>query len=356
MAGNFDLQKLEEKYCRQGIIKKCMVVIKRVSLNTSNLKRSNSFLLNEVFSPELCTNETVEPQKKIRKTDDSAVNADNMVDNGSNKSAKCQETVPKKFGFIGRGKLGKEIVENLLKSKCDFTIWSQTAEEYGLNKETQTADSFLALIVNSDIILCCIYTEDDTQSIFRGNKGILRSFTNYQNKGKGFVLMANIDLQFSAEIATSIQSSGGRYITAPFLRSEMDGTNEELLILCSGDESLFHDCETIFTSFKRIKYFGPDTELAPKLHTVLGLFINSISKSYKEARNLIQELKLPIQTFNDLLKIVFDENFLATLYDHPLERIFSKNDKIRFFIENLNLKTLLAANFSSSCSNTQKKF
>ncbi|GBM22942.1 Putative oxidoreductase GLYR1 [Araneus ventricosus] len=356
MPKNFVSQDLGEKYYRQGIIKPCIIAIKRLRIDTSQIKESNSFTLNELLSLGVCRHEILEPRRKIRKIDNSTSNEDSMEVDTDSKSTKCQEMALKKFGFIGLGELGKGIVKNLLKSKCDVTIWNQTSEEYGLNNEQRTADSFLSLIVTCDIILCCICSEDKAQSIFKGDMGILQSFATYQNEGKGLALLANVDLQVSAEIAASIQASGGRYMGAPLLGSETQAINGELLIVCSGDESLFDDCKTAFTSFKRVRYLGPDIELAPKIHTIIGLFLNSVSKSYKEARSLIQELKLSVQTFDDLLKTVLGESSLAALCHDSLEKKFSQEDRIRFFLEDLNLKTLLEANFPAPGFDMQKNF
>ncbi|CAL1279524.1 unnamed protein product [Larinioides sclopetarius] len=356
MPKTFASGELEEKYRRQGIIKPCIIVIKRLRIDTSQVKESNSFTLNELLSLGICQDEILQPSWKIRKTNNSTSNEDSMKVDTGNESTKGQEMTLKKFGFIGHGEIGKGILKNLLESKCDVTIWSQTSKEYGLANEQRTSDSFLSLIVGCDIILCCVCSEDKAESIFKGYMGILQSFAICQNEGKGLALLANVDLHVCAEVATSIQANGGRYIGAPLIGSETQAINGELLIVCSGDESLFGDCKAAFNSFKKVRYLGPDIELAPKIHTITALFLNSVSKSYKEARSLIQELKLSVQTFDDLLKTILGESSLAVLCHDPLEKRFNQEDRIRFFLEDLNLKTLLDANFSSSGFDMQKNY
>ena len=71
---------------------------------------------------------------------------------------------------------------------------------------------------------------------------------------QGYVEMTGIDSETSQDIAEAISLKGGRYLEAQIQGSKTQAQDGTLVILVSGDRSLFDDCQSCFQVGARWPY------------------------------------------------------------------------------------------------------
>ncbi|GIX72899.1 putative oxidoreductase GLYR1 homolog [Caerostris darwini] len=247
-----------------------------------------------------------------------------------------------KFGFIGSGEIGRGIIQNLLKANCHIAILESTLKKYGLQKERLVLLKTPSLLVDAcEIIFCYINNEVILKSVVQGREGILQG----NCCDKGFVQLATVDVRTSSAISTAIRNAGGKYLEAPCFGSESRALDGELLILASGDESVFTGCKMAFHNFGKTTYLGPYVKVANQLSVVVGLFFNAFNRSYAESMQIIKTFGLSTKDFESVLKIVNDDKSLVNLCQFPLERKFNSGDRIKQVVKKLNLNALLTSSF-----------
>ncbi|GFV95523.1 putative oxidoreductase GLYR1 homolog [Trichonephila clavipes] len=208
--------------------------------------------------------------------------------------------------FDRRSMLGndgtKDCQEFLLESGRNVSIWNRT-----LDKCTQFvaagAHKFLTpcdVVLNCDIIFCCVSGPEATKSVVFGNRGILQGFQKCKTATKGFVVLSALDLQISQEIASAVTSEGGNYLDAPIRGSIFDAEASTLLIIVAGVREFFNDCVTCFHAIsKHAFYLGRDIGSASIMHTYLSLVNGATTVAFAEVMCLVDELNFSKNSFQE---------------------------------------------------------
>lgn len=173
------------------------------------------------------------------------------------------------FGFLGLGIMGSGIVKNLLNSGHKVTVWNRTAEKC---KDFLTIGAKEALtpgdvIAESDITFSCVADPQAAKDMVFGNCGVLTEI----NSCKGYVEMTGIDADTSQDIAEAISLKGGRYCEAQIQGSKDQSNQGTLVILVSGDRSLFDDCQSSFKAMAKNTFYLGEVGNASKMNLVLQL-------------------------------------------------------------------------------------
>lgn len=90
-----------------------------------------------------------------------------------------------------------------------------------------------------------------------GNCGVLQEI----DTRKSYVEMTGIDVETSKDIEEAITSKGGRYLEAQLQGSKQESEDGQLVILCSGDRSLYDDCLSAFAAMGKNSFFLNSTWL-----------------------------------------------------------------------------------------------
>lgn len=173
------------------------------------------------------------------------------------------------FGFLGLGIMGSGIVKNLLISGHKVTVWNRTSEKakefvkIGATEALTPGD----VIMDSDITFSCVSDPQAAKEMVFGNCGVLSEITT----NKGYVEMTGIDSDTSQDIAEAISLKGGRYLEAQVQGSKDQAGDGTLVILVSGDRSLFDDCQSCFQAMSKNSYYLGEVGNASKMNLVLQL-------------------------------------------------------------------------------------
>lgn len=213
-----------------------------------------------------------------------------------------------KFGFIGLGMMGKQIVKALLGSGHNITVWNKTSSQcdifvdMGAKKARWPAD----LIVDCDITFCCVSDSAASKSVVFSENGVLKGLERAEILGrfyKGFVEMSSIDTGTSLGISEAIAMKRGVYLEAPLCGTSKDAEDGTLLILAAGDRKLFAECETCFHAIgKNAFYISCDVGAGTQMSVILSTLSGTVCAALAEAMVLIERLKLQKEDFIECIK------------------------------------------------------
>ncbi|GFY71240.1 putative oxidoreductase GLYR1 homolog [Trichonephila inaurata madagascariensis] len=172
-----------------------------------------------------------------------------------------------KIGMIGLGMMGQRIVKNLLHSGHNVSIWNRTPEKCKKFVDIG-AKQFLTpaeLVLNCDIIFCCVSGPKVVKFIAYKEDGILQGFENSESTEKAYVEMTCIDSDTSRLIADCITKRGGRYLEASIIGSILLAEKGSLMIFAAGDHTTFLRCFSCFSAIsKNVCFLSSDVGDASK--------------------------------------------------------------------------------------------
>lgn len=175
------------------------------------------------------------------------------------------------FGFLGLGIMGSGMVKNLLNSGHNVTVWNRTTEkvkdfvEAGAKEALTPSD----VIAECDITFSCVSDPQSAKELVFGNCGVLQEI----NTTKGYVEMTSVDSDTSQDIAEAISLKGGRYLEAQIQGSKNQAQDGTLVVLVSGDRSLFDDCQSCFQAMGKNSFYLGEVGNASKMNLVLQTMI-----------------------------------------------------------------------------------
>ncbi|GFR32795.1 putative oxidoreductase GLYR1 homolog [Trichonephila clavata] len=212
---------------------------------------------------------------------------------------------PGKIGFIGLGMMGQRIVKNMLDSGHNVSVWNRTPEkckqfvDIGVEQFLTPAE----LVLNCDIIFCCVSESQAVKSLMFQVDGILQGFKNSEPRKKGYVEMTSIDSYTSQVIAEAIIENGGIYLEAALVGSISLAEKSSLLVLSAGHHDLFVEClSCLYAVCESPYYFGCDVGEGSYMNLVHGMLTSGAYVILAETMSLVERLNLSKKGFLEILK------------------------------------------------------
>lgn len=226
------------------------------------------------------------------------------------------ETSGSVFGFIGLGILGRNILHNLLEAGHDVVVHNRTmsrcdefAERYGAL--CTVVSSPKEVFEQAQFTFICV--SDNTavkETICDGERGIIAA--DIQSQDKGLVMLSSIDCETSRDIHSALMMIGPvRYLEAQIQGSRNQAKDGSLIIIASGDQTLFKDCKSCFQAIaKDSHYLGEEVEAAVKMNLVLQTMAGVQLAAVSEALALADTFDLQLR---DILEIIGISNLRSDL-------------------------------------------
>lgn len=264
------------------------------------------------------------PSKKPRKTSQAPIGSpqrnDSTPDSTPRRSfaneSKAKTRAPIEasrtvFGFIGLGILGKSILHNILKAGHDVVIWNRTmnrCDEFvnAYGSQCTSALSPKDVCEAAQITFVCVSDSEAVKLIVcDGDNGV--SAADNLSPDKGLVMLSSIDCETSQYVSEAISIKGPtRYLEAMLQGSRNQANDGSLIVIASGDQSLYDDCRSCFTAISKDQhYLGEELGAALKMNLVLQTFAGVQLAAVAEAFALADSFKLQL---GDILEIISISN------------------------------------------------
>ena len=211
------------------------------------------------------------------------------------------------FGLIGLGIIGRNVLTNMLNSGHDVVIWNRTmsrcdefVSRYG--SQCTSVMSPKDVFEQAQITFVCVSDADAVkETICDGERGVIAA--DNQSLDKGLVMLSSIDCETSRDISTALMMKGPvRYLEAQLQGSKKQAKEGSMIIIASGDQSLFNDCKSCFRSIaKDTRFLGEENEAAVKMNLVLQTVAGVQLAAVTEALALADTFELQLR---DILEII----------------------------------------------------
>ncbi|GFU10480.1 putative oxidoreductase GLYR1 homolog [Trichonephila clavipes] len=177
----------------------------------------------------------------------------------------------------------------------DVSVWNRTSEKCqgcvaaGAQQLWTPAD----VVLNCDIIFCCVSGQEAVGSILWRNNGILHGLERSVPGSKGYIELTSMNPVTVQKINMLIVSKGGKYLEAPISDSISNIEEGSLLILVTGHRQLFDDCVSCFYAIaKQLCFMNCEVGSASKMNIVLSMLKDSTFAALAESMALLEQGKL----------------------------------------------------------------
>ena len=185
------------------------------------------------------------------------------------------------IGWIGLGKMGIPMSQNLVKEGYSLTVYNRSTEK---TKEladvgAQVADSPKDAAAASDIIISMISDDAVLEAVSTGPGGAFEG----AKEGSIYIDMSTVSPQASARVAAAAEAKGIKYLRAPVSGSTDLATAGTLTIFASGPADAYEQCVELFEIMGQKSFHVGTAEEARYLKLVLNMMVGLTSAMTAEA-------------------------------------------------------------------------
>lgn len=149
-----------------------------------------------------------------------------------------------KIGFMGLGLMGRAMVECLQNNGYDLTVMGnrdRTGVEEALARGGTEASSAKALTEVTDIVMICVGTSEQVESLIYGDDGVLAGL----QPGQVVIDFGTSVPGSTKRIGAALAEKGGVYLDGPLGRTPAHAKEGKLNIMCAGDKDGFEKIKPV---------------------------------------------------------------------------------------------------------------
>ena len=203
-----------------------------------------------------------------------------------------------KIGFIGLGRMGGHVAENLLKAGHSVTVWNRSQ---GPVDELVTKGAVAAKAPEDAMQGDAVFSMLSNDQVMK-DVGLAGPLLDKAAKGLVHVNLATISVEFAKQLQAAHKAAGLGYLSAPvFGRPEMAAAGQ-LVTVVAGDPASLDRMQPAFAAFTaRVVPVGDEAEKA-NLFKICGNFmIASELEAIGEAFALLRKGGVDPALFHDVL-------------------------------------------------------
>ena len=155
-----------------------------------------------------------------------------------------------KIGWIGLGKMGIPMAQNLIKDGFEIAVYNRTKDKAGalIKAGATEADSPVSLLEASDVLILMVSDDEAINQLFNGADGLLNSTVS----GKIIVNMSTVSPAISKRMETLTTAKGNHYLDAPVSGSLKQATEGSLVIMVGGHQDAYELVKPILNSLGKL--------------------------------------------------------------------------------------------------------
>lgn len=174
-------------------------------------------------------------------------------------------------GWIGLGKMGIPMAQNLVKSGQPLVVFNRTSDKAKplADQGAKVASSMRNLAGQSAIIISMISDDAALESVATGPDGILHD----AKRGSIFVDMSTVSPAASARVAAACAAKGVAYLRAPVSGSTVVAAAAGLTIFASGPKDAYDTCLDLFKAMGKACFHVGTGEEARYIKLSLNMMV-----------------------------------------------------------------------------------
>jgi 3-hydroxyisobutyrate dehydrogenase-like beta-hydroxyacid dehydrogenase len=186
-----------------------------------------------------------------------------------------------KIGWIGLGKMGVPMSQNLLKKGYSVTVYNRSKEKTKALADAgaKVADTPKAAASGADVIISMISDDPVLEAVSYGPNGAFEG----AKSGAVFIDMSTVSPGASARVAEAGKGKGIRYLRAPVSGSTVLAAAGTLTIFASGPKDAYDECTDILAGMGQKHFHVGTGEEARYLKLVMNMMVGLTSAMAAEA-------------------------------------------------------------------------
>ena len=192
--------------------------------------------------------------------------------------------LPRSIGWIGLGKMGAPMAQNLLRSGHSLTVWNRTAaraEQLGADGAAVAGD-LEAVARWTEIVFTILSDDTALRATLLGPGGAVAAM----QPGSVLVEMSTVSPQVSAEIASAARARNVSYLRAPVSGSTVFAEQAKLTFLVSGPGSAYDEVLPLLQQMGAMQFHVGLACEARVLKLVINMMIGTSAAMLGEAMAL----------------------------------------------------------------------
>jgi 3-hydroxyisobutyrate dehydrogenase-like beta-hydroxyacid dehydrogenase len=219
-----------------------------------------------------------------------------------------------KIGFIGLGRMGSAMAENLLKAGHEVTVFNRSPEksrplvELGAHQASSiagacTGEAVITMLADDTAVSNAVLTDD----------GIVKKLPQRAIH----ISMSTISVALSKELAQAHARAGQRFVAAPVFGRPEAAAAAQLFIVTAGDPAAVGACQPLFDAMgQKTLSIGTEPSAANLVKLSGNFLLASVIEALGEAVALIGKAGIDRHAFVDLLT--------STIFPAPAYKTYGK--------------------------------
>lgn len=219
----------------------------------------------------------------------------------------------KKIGFIGVGQMGSLIVKHLLSAGHDLLLCSRSVKDPKSFESCHFNDLPEELVEECDIVFSCVSDLKDAKALVFDPDVIAKL-----NSKKAFVQLSSVSLTAMFEFHKTITEKGARYLEVSLNGTLSDAQSGELVLMASGEKSLFDELLSCFSTFSAKAFFLGSVGCATKMHLVQKMLYGTMTAAISEAMAIADRCGMNL---GDVAELMEHCGFGSKVFKHITKQI-----------------------------------
>jgi 3-hydroxyisobutyrate dehydrogenase-like beta-hydroxyacid dehydrogenase len=217
-----------------------------------------------------------------------------------------------KVGFIGLGRMGAPMAENLLKAGHEVSVHNRTpAKAEALAGKGARAAATIAEACRGEAVLTMLANDEALEETVYGEGGVLESLA----QGAVHVSCSTISIALSERLAADHAAAGQRFVAAPVFGRPQAAAAQQLFVVAAGASEAVDTVKPLLDAIGQKTFIVSDTPHAANLIKLSGNFlIASVIESLGEAMALVAKGGVDRHQYLEILT--------STLFNAPVYKTY----------------------------------
>jgi 3-hydroxyisobutyrate dehydrogenase-like beta-hydroxyacid dehydrogenase len=214
----------------------------------------------------------------------------------------------RKLGFIGLGKMGKPMAENLLRADFPLTVYNRSPKsvEQLVSQGADPASSPRDVAAKSEIILLSLPSNEAVSQVILGDEGIVKGFA----PGGVIADTSTIDPQLAREISSELQPRDIRFLDAPISGGPEGAQNATLTFMIGGTRKDLEACKDILEVLGRNIFYMGKSGAGQAAKLVNQILVASHTVAAADAIRFASAMNLDIEVLQEVIKVSAGDSFV----------------------------------------------
>ncbi len=204
-----------------------------------------------------------------------------------------------KTGWIGLGKMGVPMSQQLIKAGYSLSVYNRSKDkEEAFKAQGIGIAASPALLLNAaDVVFIMVSDDKAINDIFHGDEGLLAAKVS----GKIIINMSTVSPAISKEMAAACKVQGNYYLDAPVSGSVKQAEDAMLVIMVGGEAGAFEQAKPILEKMGKLVMLVGGTGAGNAAKLAINTLLGIVAQGLAETITLAQQNGIEAEALTTLI-------------------------------------------------------